>query len=299
MISNFFKNNRIIVIVLIGVLYFSGIAAIVYPMISNVVSLSTSKTTISDYVEAVKQMPDEEIADKFRLADKYNSDIAKGEYNDGYEHSLCDKGGVMCYVDIPTVSIYLPVYYGTSDDVLQKGAGCLENTSLPVGGESTHSVISAHTGLPTAEMFTKLDQVNEGDVFYIHVLDRILAYRVDQIEAVTPNKTELLEIKKGMDYCTLLTCTPYGINDKRLLVRGVRIPYNSGDNTDEAVQPGLNASSGQDQSDEELAENIRHQTFIIAVIIIGSVVVYAGALIWLLLTVKGFGRGKRYAAEDK
>lgn len=299
MISKFFKNNRIIVIVLIGVLYFSGIAAIVYPMISNVVSLSTSKTTISDYVETVKQMPDEEIADKFRLADIYNSDIANGEYNDGYERSLCDEGGVMCYVDIPTVSIYLPVYYGTSDDVLQKGAGCLENTSLPVGGESTHSVISAHTGLPTAEMFTKLDQVTEGDVFYIHVLNRVLAYKVDQIEAVTPNKTELLEIKKGMDYCTLLTCTPYGINDKRLLVRGVRIPYYPDDSTDEAVQPRQSAFSGQNQSDEELSENIRHQIFIIAVIIIGSVVVFVGALVWLLLTVKGFGRGKRYAAEDK
>lgn len=273
------KIKSVFIVVLIGILYFSGIAAIVYPMISNVISLSTSRTAISDYVETVKQMPDETIAEKFSLADKYNADLAKGIYKDGLERSLCDKNGIVCYVDIPTLDIYLPAYYGTSDEVLQKGAGCLENTSLPVGGKSTHSVISAHTGLPTAEMFTKLDQIKKGEVFYIHVLDRVLAYRVDQIEAVTPNKTELLTIKKDKDYCTLLTCTPYGINDKRLLVRGERTEYVPQTvDTDPDVTP-VNADS---DADKELNDNIRKQWTVIACIIIGSIVVYVAALLWLV-----------------
>ena len=290
------KVKRIFIVVLIGILYFSGIAAIVYPMISNVVSLSDSKVAITDYVGTVKQMPEDSLSEKLRLAEKYNSDLADGIYKDGLERVLCDKSGIVCYVDIPTLDIYLPAYYGTSNDVLQKGAGCLENTSLPVGGSSTHSVISAHTGLPTAEMFTKLDQMEKGDVFFIHVLDKVLAYRVDKIDAVTPNKTELLRIEKGKDLCTLLTCTPYGINDKRLLVKGERIDYPFKE--DDLVDKPIKAYNDSD-AEKELDDNIKQQWLLIAGIIIASVAVYVIALVWLWLTSrKAVGRHMRVAEDD-
>lgn len=283
MTLNSVKVKHIFIFVLIGCLYFAGVSAIIYPMVSNVYSLTTSRNVISDYEKKVEQMPDYEIEQKFKNANQYNTDVAQGIYNDGLEKSLCNEDELICYVDIPSLSIYLPAYYGTSDEVLQKGCGCLENTSLPVGGKSTHSVISAHTGLPSAEMFTKLDQIKKDDVFYIHVLDRVLAYQVDRIEAVTPDKIELLEVVKDMDYCTLLTCTPYGINDKRLLVRGVRIPYNPeiAQATQSANTSNLNAATS-----DELSEEIKHQLIIITGIILAAVVVYVSALIWLITTIK-------------
>ena len=277
------KHNslkHLVIFALIGCLYFAGIAAILYPMISNVYSLSTSKTVISDYETAVAEMPDKVIETKFKNAEKYNSDIAKGIFNDGLEKSLCDNDGLMCYVDIPSISVYLPVYYGTTDEILRKGCGTLENTSLPVGGKSTHSVISGHTGLPSADMFTKLDQMEKGEVFYIHVLDRILAYKVVNIEAVTPDKTELLEVVKGKDYCTLLTCTPYGINDKRLLVRGERIAYNS-----ETIQTKPAAASAGSDADDELAVVVRNHVAVIVAIALLAILVYIAALLWLIYTI--------------
>lgn len=265
-------------------------------MVSNVYSLTTSKTVISDYDKAVEEMPDNVIEKKLENAQQYNADLARGVFKDGLERSLADENGLMCYVDIPSLNIYLPVYYGTSDEVLQKGCGCLENTSLPVGGKSSHSVISGHTGLPTAEMFTKLDQIKKSDVFYIHVLDRVLAYKVDKIETVTPDKTKLLEIVKDMDYCTLLTCTPYGINDKRLLVRGVRISYDP--KTTETVESPVSSVSGDSAADDQLADEIRHQVTIIAGIVIAAVIVYIFALIWLINTIRKSSRKRENNAEE-
>lgn len=292
------KAKHIYIFALIGVLYFSGIAAIVYPMISNVHSLKNSKSAITDYKDEVKNMPDEDIEKKFRNADKYNADIANGVYKDGLEFSLSSNSEVMCYVDIPSVNIYLPVYYGTSDEVLQKGCGWLENTSLPVGGNSTHSVISAHTGLPSAEMFTNLDQVEMGDVFYVHVLNRVLAYKVDQIEKVTPNRTDLLKIQKDMDFCTLLTCTPYGINDKRLLVRGVRVDYIETASSYEE-NAASSVSYSKDDSDSELQGEIQGQLFVIFSIIIGAVLLYAGAGVWLVISIKrSHAKNKNNAGDN-
>lgn len=278
---NFLKAKHIFIFIAIGCLYFAGIAAILYPMVSNVYSLSTSKTVISDYDVEVAKMPEDVIDDKFENAKKYNADIANGKYNDGLEKSLCDENGLMCYVDIPAINVYLPVYYGTTDEVLAKGCGYLENTSLPVGGKSTHSVISGHTGLPSADMFTKLDQLVLGDIFYIHVLDEILAYQVDSIEAVTPDKTELLTVVDGQDYLTLLTCTPYGINDKRLLVRGVRIPY-----TPEQLISTVSSPKADNSADDALSSEIAHQITVIAAIAIVAVLLYIFALIWLLGSIK-------------
>ena len=133
--------------------------------------------------------------------------------------------GLICYIDIPKINVYLPVYHGTAEETLAKTAGHLENTSIPVGGESTHAVISAHSAFPGETFFDYLPDLKEGDEFYIHILDRTLKYEVDQIKVVTPETTEDLRITKGEDYVTLITCTPYSINTHRLLVRGHRVPY--------------------------------------------------------------------------
>lgn len=270
-------------IIAVGFLYFSGVAAILYPMASNVLSLSTSRTAISDYVETVRAMPEEEKSQLWETAEKYNRDIADSNYSDGLERCLCDKDGLVCYVDVPDVSIYLPVYYGATDDNLVKGAALLENTSLPTGGKNTHCVISGHTGLPSAEMFTKLDQLTEGQVFYIHVLDRVLAYRAELISVVTPDKVELLRIAEDEDLCTLLTCTPYGINDKRLLVRGTRIPYEPETKKKPEAVPSGNDDA---EANEALAAETQGQLTIIILIAGVSVLIYAAGVIWLMITIR-------------
>ena len=151
---------------------------------------------------------------------------------------LVDVGESLGYITIPKIDVNLPIYEGTSDDVLQRGVGHLEGSSYPLGGESTHSVLTGHRGLPEAVLFTDLDKLEEGDCFYLHILDETLAYQVDQIKVVEPEHTEDLEITAGQDYCTLVTCTPYAINTHRMLVRGTRIPYNGEEetNTPQAVQ---------------------------------------------------------------
>lgn len=147
-----------------------------------------------------------------------------------YESMLNIGNDILCYVEIPCINVYLPVYHGTSDDVLQKGAGHIEGTSIPIGGESTHSVIAAHSGLNTAKMFTDLEKMGYGDIFYIHYLGKNICYKVDKITVVDPDDTSQLYIEKGKDYSTLLTCTPYGINDHRLCVRGIRTEIKSTNN---------------------------------------------------------------------
>lgn len=159
------------------------------------------------------------------LTDPFDEDAVK-EQNADYDKILnIDGDGVMGSVEIPSIKVYLPIYHGTDSTSLEKGAGHLENSSFPVGGKGTHSVISAHTGLPSAKMFDNLTEVKKGDVFYIHVLNQTLAYEVDQIKVVLPENVSDLLIDRNEDYVTLVTCTPYGINSHRLLVRGTRIPY--------------------------------------------------------------------------
>ena len=294
-------KKHILILIAIGLLYFFGIAAIVYPIIGNMYSMSTSKNTIESYVSDVVRMDDSDIEERFENARKYNQDLAKMKYDDGLEHCLdVNDEGLVCYVEIPSLAIYLPVYYGTSSEVLLKGCGILENTSLPVGGKNTHSSISGHTGLPDAEMFTKLDKMSVGDMFYIHVYDRSLAYKVDNIETVTPNDTKHLLIVPDEDHVTLLTCTPYGINDKRLLVRGVRV--------EEIVKPSDETSAGRDntslkdaasRADSGLQKQIDQSMWIIILIFSVAVVVYVGACVWISLK---FRRGRvraKYARKSK
>lgn len=219
-----------------------GIGAFVYPKISNWLSVYTSKVEISSYDSDVKSLNTEQIENFEKIAQRYNGAIASRNTEEILSYNYNEILGfsdVMGYVDIPKIKVYLPIYHGVSEKTLQDGIGHIEGTSLPIGGKNTHSVISGHTGLPSAEFFTNIDQLVEDDVFYIHILGKILAYKVDQIKVVLPDDDSYIDVVGGKDYVTLLTCTPYGINDHRLLVRGERIPYdyNNNDNNLSYAQP--------------------------------------------------------------
>lgn len=203
---------------------------------------------LTEYNEEMEKLSDAEIEDAKEKAKQYNDSLsntvvisdpfdpdAADDMSADYISALnLEKNGIMAYIEIPRIDVYEPVYHGTSEEVLAKGVGHLEGTSLPIGGESTHTVLSGHTGLPEAEIFTKLESVKEGDIFLIHVLNETLAYKVDQIKVVEPSETDDLKIVPGYDYATLVTCTPYGINSHRLLVRGIRTEYTQ-DVSDEAA----------------------------------------------------------------
>lgn len=258
-----------------AILFFVGVASILYPFVGNVVSVMTANVAIGGYDEEVKSLDTSEIDELFKKADEYNKSLYSGSKTDADAKCLNRTDGIMCYVDVPKVNIYLPVYYGTSNEVLEKGCGYLENTSLPVGGKNTHSVISGHTGLPSAEMFTALDQVEIGDMFYIHILNKVLAYKIDKITDVKPDQTDELRIVSDEDYVTLLTCTPYGINDRRLLVRGTRVPY-----TPTSDDDGKQISE-QPTSDESLSWNVISQFIVIGAIVLVAIIVFVLACVML------------------
>ena len=211
---------------------FIGLSLLLYPTVSNYLNEKHSTKAISAYVEEMENVDEEQSKKAWENAVQYNKDLANqdtkfalsDEMNSRYWENLDITGtGVMGYIEIPKLDVALPIYHGTSDSVLQRAIGHIEWTSLPVGGESTHCVISGHRGLPSAKLFTDLDELREGDTFELVVLDTTLTYEVDQIRTVLPNEVDELLIADGKDYCTLVTCTPYGINTHRLLVRGHRI----------------------------------------------------------------------------
>ena len=204
-----------------------------YPTVSDYLNTKHQSYVIARYDETMNSMSQEDYSAMFQAAEDYNQRLkATGaplnSYQDvpGYADALNIAGsGIMGYITIPQIQVQLPIYHGTSEAVLQVGVGHLQNTSLPVGGESTHAALSGHRGLPTRSLFTDLDQMEVGDRFYIKVLNETLCYTVDQILTVLPHEMDALAIEEGKDYVTLITCTPYGINSHRLLVRGVRTPY--------------------------------------------------------------------------
>lgn len=289
------KRKHILIIAAIGLVYFIGVAAIVYPMIGNVYTLVTSKNVISTYNSDVETMDNSDVENRLEDARAYNKKLAKGTFDEDLSKSLNMSNNIMCYVEVPSVEIYLPVYYGTSDDVLNKGAGWLEKTSLPVGGKNTHCVIAGHTGLPSAEMFTKLDQTKVGEMFYIRVLDRTLAYKIISIDAVEPERTDLLHIDEDMDCVTLLTCTPYGINDKRLLVKGERVAYTPDKDSDEDNYSD-EFTENTKLADEGLQRQISGILAVIVAITVAAVIVFVGACIWLDVVTK---KRAAIAIEDK
>lgn len=216
-------------IILVAV-FFVGLSVLLYPAISDYVNSKTQTRAIANYDKMMEEMDKVDCEELLRQAEAYNirlSETKRGFYNpesvDGYSE-LLDVGGtgIMGYVSIDKIKVELPVYHGTDEGVLQVAAGHLEGTSLPIGGKSTHAVLSAHRGLPSAKLFTNLDEMEVGDTFTITILDRLITYEVDQIRIVEPDEVEELQIVEGEDYCTLMTCTPYGINSHRLLVRGRR-----------------------------------------------------------------------------
>ena len=217
--------------IILLVAFLIGLSVLLYPTISSYWNSKTQSEAIVDYEAMLANYKPEDYSVLFEAAENYNKALGKLKNPLAEHRQLTNYGnvlnisgtGMMGYITIPKIGQELPVYHGTSEAVLSLAVGHLEGTSLPVGGESTHCVVSAHRGLPTAVLFTHLDRMEVGDIFYFTILDRTLTYEVDQIRIVTPDDTSLIQIVEGKDYCTLLTCTPYGINTQRLLVRGHQV----------------------------------------------------------------------------
>lgn len=225
------KKGNFITPLLIMILL-AGLSLLLYPAASNYWNSFHQTRAIAGYWEEVANMDTETYDRLWQEANAYNASLLtrsntyllSGEQKAEYARLLDVSGqGIMGYIEIPEINVSLPIYHGTEDSVLQVAVGHLDWTSLPVGGESSHCVLSGHRGLPSAKLFTNLDKLQEGDTFALRVLDEILTYEVDQILIVEPQDTDALEIEEGKDYCTLVTCTPYGINTHRLLVRGRRM----------------------------------------------------------------------------
>lgn len=222
-----------------GIIFLIGLLLVLYPTVSNFLSNREQKKVIREYSNIVNNMDKEEKETMYNEAVDYNKKIYENgmiDYSNpdavkGYNDILDVSGtGIMGYISIPKINVELPIYHGTSDGVLQVAVGHLEGSSLPVGGENTHCVLSGHRGLPSADLFTHLDRLNVHDVFTISVLDKTLVYEIDQIKVVAPGDIQYIQIEDGKDYCTLLTCTPYGINTHRLLVRGRRVSDSDDEN---------------------------------------------------------------------
>lgn len=208
-------------------------ALLIYPWISIIASTKYHSDVETIYANAILDADDAELTAQRRAAEVYNA-MLRGEASVSaggasappllYAEQLT-VGGAMCTIDIPKIGVYLPVQHGTGAETLERAVGHVVGTSLPVGGSGTHAVLSAHSGMASAKLFSDIDQLVEGDTFYIHVLDEVLAYEVDQIATVLPSDTSLLQIEDEQDLVTLVTCTPFGVNTHRLLVRGHRVPY--------------------------------------------------------------------------
>lgn len=234
------KTNTIFIVMI----FLAGLSLLLYPFVANEWNNYRQKRLISTYESQVSELEAEGAIDyeaEWKRAEAYNKALLPSILPDSFaiasaadepdkEYMSClniTDDGMMGIVEIPKINIKLPIYHTTDEDVLAKAAGHLEGSSLPIGGENTHAVISAHRGLPSAALFTDLDKLKEGDHFLIHVLDDTLCYEVDQISVVEPEETNSLAVEDGEDLVTLLTCTPYGVNSHRLLVRGHRVPYDS------------------------------------------------------------------------
>ena len=225
------KKNRITAILLVAVLL-AGLSLLLYPLVSNYWNSIHQSQAIAAYMDDVSELDDSAYDALWEEAQDYNTSLLDDENRffpdeeeqQQYEHLLSiSNDGIMGYIEIPSIDVTLPIYHGTSEEILQVAIGHIEGSSLPVGGLSTHCVISGHRGLPSSRLFTDIDQLSEGDIFTLLVLDEALTYEVDQIRIVEPDDISLLEIKEGEDLCTLVTCTPYGVNSHRLLVRGHRV----------------------------------------------------------------------------
>ena len=230
------KNTRKLTIILVVLVFLGGVGLLLYPAVSQWVNDNYQSTVCAKYTDAEEELDDETAEEELRKAYEYNEDLTESVElleNPFMQSDSVDNGdygnilnateeGVMAYLEIPEINVMLPIYHGVDDGELKKGIGHLPETSLPVGGESTHCVLAGHSGMSNARLLTDLPKIQQGDVFYIHVYNKTLCYTVDQIKTVLPTNTADLTITPGEDYVTLVTCTPYGVNTHRLLVRGTR-----------------------------------------------------------------------------
>lgn len=232
-------NTKRITITAAVLIFLLALGMTLYPLISNQYNERHQSIIHTAYQEQIEQLEDKDILEAKRMAMAYNESIKPGvQETDSYSKEALQFAaqdyktqlditgrGIMGYVKIPKISVTLPIYHGTDANTLETGIGHLLGSSLPIGGESTHTILTAHSGMAAQKMFSDLDLLKEGDVFYLEVLDEILAYQVNAIHIVLPHDTSYLGISSGEDYCTLVTCTPFGVNTHRLLVRGTRIPF--------------------------------------------------------------------------
>lgn len=233
------KNKKSLILSVVCLLV--GIAVLFYPALNNVIFVSQQNKVIDNYNKQIEELDSEEIANMKEEAKKYNDTLTKTASSDVVDNSEVVSGNMsyaelmavnndqIGYLVIPKISLNQPIFHTTEEneeEVLEKGIGHMEHTSFPIGGDSTHAVLSGHSGIPGMMLFTDLEDVVVGDKFYIKALDETIAYEIDQIKTVLPNDVSEIQIVNGEDYVTLLTCTPYGVNTHRLLVRGTRVPYN-------------------------------------------------------------------------
>ncbi|EOU2102001.1 class C sortase [Clostridium perfringens] len=275
---DFLKRLKRIYFSILILITLIALGFLLYPSFSNYINNKFAVSTISDYTEKINNVKDEEVDDLIKNINKYNYDLFNGTAeNQLPEYLNIHEGDVLGYIEIPSINIKLPIYYGTSVDILKKGVGVLDGTSLPVGGENTHSVLSAHTGLANQKLFTDIDKLKDGDVFYLHILKKDLAYKVNQIKVVHPDEIDELKISDDKDYVTLLTCYPYGINTERLLVRGER--------TD------LSPSNVEQVQKEISTFNHSNENLILIVIILNSVLIII-FLLFLIMKFKGKNKSR-------
>ena len=262
-------------------------AVLLYPTYSSYLNEKNSSKVVSKYDEESVKLSKAEKEKMLEDAREYNQEMlgnidlidpfsqTNTEVDERYENLLnVDGSGMMGYVSIPKINVELPIYHGTSESVLQSGVGHFWGTSLPVGGESTHTVLTGHRGLPTKTLFTNMDKMEVGDIFYIKVLDETLAYEVDQILTVLPEDTDALSVVEGEDYATLVTCTPFAINTHRLLVRGHRIPY-------------------EEANEKEPDKNIKPElSFTAKVLIVTIIVIFIGLILAIIYSIRDRKRRK-------
>lgn len=262
-----------------GVLFLLGASILLYPSVSAYLNSQNQAKVVEDYSNQVKQMNDVETEKELQKAREFNENLKRTvvidpfteemnqQLSEEYLKILNKNNGQIGTLIIPKIQLKLPVYHGTEAKVLKKGVGHIQNTAFPVGGGGTHAVLSAHRGLPEARLFTDLDKLEKGDMFFIQVLDETLAYEVDQIKTVLPEDTGDLQPSEEQDYVTLVTCTPYGVNTHRLLVRGKRVPY------DQKVQ-----KTWKDWNQKDTADN-RKNKILIAIVVVAAVIFFYYLLI--------------------
>lgn len=279
------KSDKILLIISI-ILILGGLVIFLYPTVSNYLAEKNQVEIIREYEEMVVQINENQINEEMQKAKTYNENLSGEPVHDpfvagsgyalpeNYKEVLnLSEDGVMAYIEIPKISVYLPIYHGTSNEVLEKGVGHIQSTSIPIGGISTHSVLTGHTGLPSAELFTRLDELDIGDIFYIHVLNEVLTYKIYETKVILPDDIDELQITSGKDLITLVTCTPYGINTHRLLVKAERTEYEEYV-TDEKEINTDNSNSENKEEKNYYIEGIKIGILIFIVIIIIMIIIF-------------------------